>query len=87
MRAWLRRIGEPVTLFGERAMERRERLRALVATLPEDKREALQEELMRLEVAQRKAPAEKFFTEGPPELAELRRCGSLAGFLHHGLAC
>ena len=76
VRSWLRKLGEPVTLFGERAMERRERLRALMAKLPADRRDALTEELMQLEVASRAAPQEKFFTEGPPELARLRRCAA-----------
>jgi pre-mRNA processing factor 4 (PRP4) like len=74
VRSWLRRVSEPVTLFGERAMERRERLRALLAKLPEERREALQDELMRLEVESKAAPQERFFTEGPPELPRLRRC-------------
>lgn len=76
VRSWLRKLSEPMTLFGERAMERRERLRALMAKLPEDRRDALTEELMRLEVENRVAPQEKFYTEGPPELARLRRCGA-----------
>ena len=42
VRAWLRKLGEPVTLFGERAMERRERLRLLMAQLPEERRAVLQ---------------------------------------------
>jgi len=36
VRARLRRLGEPITLFGEREMERRDRLRALMVRLEAD---------------------------------------------------
>lgn len=74
VRVWLRKLGEPVTLFGEGPMERRERLRALMTTLSEPQRAALTERVMQLEVAERASPAGKFFTEGPPELQLHRRC-------------
>lgn len=74
VRAWLRWQGEPVTLFGERAMERRERLRALVATMSEDQRTQLLSRVMQLEVEQKRIQTERFFTEGPDGLLELRKC-------------
>lgn len=74
VRSWLRRQGEPMTLFGERAMERRERLRVLVATLTEDQREHLMARVMQLEVEQKRVQTERFFTEGGPDLLELRQC-------------
>lgn len=76
VRVWLRRQGEPVTLFGERAMERRERLRALVATLSEDARAELMARVMQLEVEQQRVQTERFFTEGAPGLLELRKCAA-----------
>jgi len=39
VRKLLRRLGEPVTLFGEREMERRDRLRKLLAGMDDDQRE------------------------------------------------
>lgn len=97
VRVWLRRQGEPITLFGERAMERRERLRALVATLSEDERAELMARVMRLEVEQRRVQTERFFTEAPEGLLELRRCSahphsiaSLCAVAHtcmHGHTC
>eukprot|EP00892_Ulva_mutabilis_P009024 jgi/Ulvmu1/6494/UM003_0127.1 len=73
VRAWLRWQAEPVTLFGERAMERRERLRALVATMSEDARTELLKRVMQLEVEQKRVQTERFFTEGPEALLELRK--------------
>jgi U4/U6 small nuclear ribonucleoprotein PRP4 len=74
VKVWLRKLREPVTLFGEGPMERRERLRMLMTSLSDEKRNALLERVMQLEVQNRKAPVEKFFTEGPPELQAHRRC-------------
>ena len=74
VRVWLRKLAEPVTLFGEGPLERRERLRALMTTLSDAQRAALTERVMQLEVAERAAPAGKFYTEGPPELQLYRRC-------------
>lgn len=91
VRVWLRRQGEPVTLFGERAMERRERLRALVATLSEDQRAELMARVMQLEVEQRRVQTERFFTEAPPGLLELRRYGytgvCTVPFQPHAMPC
>lgn len=74
VRTWLRKLTEPMTLFGERQMERRERLRMLMTTLTDAQRDALTERLMQLEVQNKQTRVEKFFTEGPPELATARRC-------------
>jgi hypothetical protein len=78
VKVWLRKLKEPITLFGEGPMERRERLRVLMTTLSDESRNALLERVMQLEVQNRKAPAEKFYTEGPPELREHRRCAPFA---------
>jgi U4/U6 small nuclear ribonucleoprotein PRP4 len=74
VRVWLRRLREPVTLFGERAMERRERLRILMATLDDSQRAELTARIMQLELEQKAVQAERFFTEGAPGLLDLRRC-------------
>lgn len=74
VRVWLRRLKEPVTIFGERAMERRERLRTLMTTLDESQREELTARVMQLEMEQSSVQAERFFTEGPLGLLEFRKC-------------
>ncbi|XP_042432757.1 U4/U6 small nuclear ribonucleoprotein PRP4-like protein [Zingiber officinale] len=82
VRARLRRLGEPITLFGEREMERRDRLRSIMVRLD------LEGQLDRLlkvhedeqaAAAAAGAPAEDegpqqypFYTEGPNELLEAR---------------
>lgn len=72
----LRHFGHPVTLPGEREMERRDRLRAIMAKLDADG------ELEKLVQAQEVAPDEEtddvlplqlFYTEGSPELLMARR--------------
>lgn len=67
----LRQLGEPITLFGEKEMERRERLRRTLA-----QQEAVTAELPAVGqvVVQEMAPAqkEKFWTEGPMELKAAR---------------
>lgn len=75
VRARLRRLGEPITLFGEREMERRDRLRMLMARLDA---EGQLEKLMKAhedeEAAASAAPAEEediqypFYTEGSKAL-------------------
>ncbi|KAL8489454.1 hypothetical protein ACS0TY_025376 [Phlomoides rotata] len=81
VRARLRRLGEPITLFGEREMERRDRLRALMAKLDS---EGQLEKLMKAhedeEAAASVAPSEleediqyPFYTEGSQALLEARR--------------
>ncbi|GLT92869.1 hypothetical protein SLE2022_106810 [Rubroshorea leprosula] len=80
VRARLRRLGEPITLFGEREMERRDRLRMIMARLDA---EGQLEKLMKAheeEEAAASAPAETdeeeieypFYTEGPKELLDAR---------------
>ncbi|KAK6124658.1 hypothetical protein DH2020_041598 [Rehmannia glutinosa] len=81
VRARLRRLGEPITLFGEREMERRDRLRMLMAKLDS---EGQLERLMKAhedeEAAATVAPSEPeediqypFYTEGSQALLEARR--------------
>uniref|UniRef100_A0A0D3FIK2 Pre-mRNA processing factor 4 (PRP4)-like domain-containing protein n=1 Tax=Oryza barthii TaxID=65489 RepID=A0A0D3FIK2_9ORYZ len=78
VRARLRRLGEPVTLFGEREMERRDRLRALMVRLEADGH--LDRLLRAQEEEQGAAGAEEeeeqiqypFFTEGTQELLKAR---------------
>ena len=72
IRAMLRALRDPVTLFGERDMERRERLRKLLANLDYDRREVLTAHLMEVEVQEAVSHHEKFYTEGPHRLQELR---------------
>ncbi|KAK4721150.1 hypothetical protein R3W88_011383 [Solanum pinnatisectum] len=79
VRARLRRLGEPITLFGEREMERRDRLRMLMARLDA---EGQLEKLMKAhedeEAAASAAPAEEediqypFYTEGSKALLDAR---------------
>lgn len=81
VRARLRRLGEPITLFGEREMERRDRLRALLAKLDS---EGQLEKLMKAhedeEASATAAPLDPeedirypFYTEGSQSLLEARR--------------
>lgn len=81
VRARLRRLGEPITLFGEREMERRDRLRALMAKLDN---EGQLEKLMKAhedeEASASVGPSETeediqypFYTEGSQALLEARR--------------
>lgn len=83
VRARLRRLNEPITLFGEREMERRDRLRALMAKLDA---EGQLEKLMKVqeeEEAAANVDAEEvqemegpqvypFYTEGSQELLKAR---------------
>ncbi|CAA2986637.1 U4 U6 small nuclear ribonucleo PRP4 [Olea europaea subsp. europaea] len=80
VRARLRRLGEPITLFGEKEMERRDRLRMLMAKLDS---EGQLERLMKAhedEEAAASAPTEveediqyPFYTEGSQALLEARK--------------
>lgn len=81
VRTRLRRLGEPITFFGEREMERRDRLRALMAKLDA---EGQLEKLMKAhedeESSASVAPSEPeediqypFYTEGSQSLQEARR--------------
>ncbi|KAK4484064.1 hypothetical protein RD792_011283 [Penstemon davidsonii] len=81
VRARLRRLGEPITLFGEREMERRERLRTLMAKLDaEGQLESLMKAHEEEEAAAAAALPEPeedvqypFYTEGSQALLEARR--------------
>lgn len=79
VRARLRRLGEPITFFGEREMERRDRLRALMAKLDaEGQLERLMKAHEDEEASASAAPAEEeeiqypFYTEGSKSLLEAR---------------
>ncbi|KAK9845589.1 hypothetical protein WJX84_004246 [Apatococcus fuscideae] len=75
VKALLRQLAEPITLFGEREGERRDRLRKLVASMDPAEQEALQQGRLPLELDDA-GPAlrrEKFYTEGSPALQEARR--------------
>ncbi|OMO87001.1 hypothetical protein CCACVL1_09333 [Corchorus capsularis] len=80
VRTRLRRLGEPITLFGEREMERRDRLRMLMAKLDS---EGQLEKLMKAHEEEEAAVSAKveeieeeiqypFYTEGPNELLDAR---------------
>ncbi|KAK8960810.1 U4/U6 small nuclear ribonucleoprotein PRP4-like protein [Platanthera guangdongensis] len=79
VRTRLRRLGEPVTLFGEREMERRDRLREIMLRLDN---EGQLERLLRAHEEEQQAaaaPAEDdgpqvypFYTEGTQELLDAR---------------
>ncbi|KAK8658423.1 hypothetical protein V6N13_036630 [Hibiscus sabdariffa] len=80
VRTRLRRLGEPITLFGEREMERRERLRMIMAKLDS---EGQLEKLMKAHEEEEAAISAKaedieedieypFYTEGPKELLDAR---------------
>lgn len=83
VRARLRRLGEPMTLFGEREMERRDRLRMLMGKLDS---EGELERLMRVHEEEEAAATVSisdeaedeniqypFYTEGPKNLLETRK--------------
>lgn len=80
MRARLRELGEPITLFGEGPADRRDRLRELLADLQE-KQEAegkgdveMREATAEAEKAEEEAEQqEEFYTEGTQELLNARR--------------
>ncbi|EOX98803.1 WD-40 repeat family protein / small nuclear ribonucleoprotein Prp4p-related [Theobroma cacao] len=80
VRTRLRRLGEPITLFGEREMERRDRLRMIMAKLDS---EGQLEKLMKAHEEEEAAVSAKmedveediqypFYTEGPKELLDAR---------------
>nr|XP_010921905.1 LOW QUALITY PROTEIN: U4/U6 small nuclear ribonucleoprotein PRP4-like protein [Elaeis guineensis] len=80
VRARLRRLGEPITLFGEREMERRDRLRSIMVRLDaEGQLERLLKAHEDEQAAASAAPAEEegpqqypFYTEGSQELLQAR---------------
>ncbi|KZF23861.1 WD40 repeat-like protein [Xylona heveae TC161] len=77
VRARLREIGEPVTLFGEGPAERRDRLRELLMQQAEQRGEIDAEGDTRMEEEEEEEEAgienEEFYTEGIPELLAARR--------------
>ena len=81
VRLRLREIGEPITLFGERPVDRRDRLRELLTDLAERQDAAaadrdLDEEMADAEEAEAEEEAEQqeeFYTEGTDALLEARK--------------
>eukprot|EP00195_Chlamydomonas_chlamydogama_P009404 CAMPEP_0202890186 /NCGR_PEP_ID=MMETSP1392-20130828/686_1 /ASSEMBLY_ACC=CAM_ASM_000868 /TAXON_ID=225041 /ORGANISM="Chlamydomonas chlamydogama, Strain SAG 11-48b" /LENGTH=463 /DNA_ID=CAMNT_0049573717 /DNA_START=97 /DNA_END=1488 /DNA_ORIENTATION=- len=71
VRQMLRQLEEPVTLFGEREMERRERLRKVMAQRDAELAEAPAVGQLVVEEAAA-LRTELFYTEGPEELKEAR---------------
>lgn len=75
VRMFLRGLKEPVTLFGEDKLERRERLRSLLVGLNQDELEQLQAgtlENIPSSLIVTKKPEGLFFTEGSEELQNFR---------------
>jgi U4/U6 small nuclear ribonucleoprotein PRP4 len=74
VRTLLRQMGEPITLFGEKEMERRERLRKLLATMSDDQAQllAVAAEEAQQPLATLPPPKELFYTEGSEELKAAR---------------
>ncbi|KAE8145092.1 WD40-repeat-containing domain protein [Aspergillus avenaceus] len=79
VRARLRELGEPITLFGEGPVDRRDRLRELLTDRAEQQDAAVAEgdiELMEVEHEAEEEEAEQqeeFYTEGSQELLEARK--------------
>lgn len=82
VRSRLRRLGEPVTLFGEREMERRDRLRSLMLRLDSEGQldrllKAHDDEQSAADAADEADEGERvsypFYTEGSKELLETRK--------------
>ena len=73
VRQALRSIGEPITLYGEKELERRDRLRKLLATSDEAKLAGLAQEAVPMSVtAAPIIPKGLFYTEGSPDLQHAR---------------
>ena len=73
VRARLREMGEPITLFGEGPADRRDRLRELLMEqVEEDGEDALQDTQM-ADADGQGDQEEEFYTEGLPELLQARR--------------
>jgi len=83
VRQMLRQLNEPITLFGEREMERRERLRRLLAQQAVELDEAPAVGQLVVETVAT-IQKEKFYTEGPEELAKAR--GEIAQWSLHRAA-
>ncbi|GAA5861833.1 hypothetical protein JCM3774_001318 [Rhodotorula dairenensis] len=76
VRARLREIGEPVTLFGEGPADRRDRLRDLIARARLDKGEGMEveeEQQKESSESEEEEEEEEFYTEGSPALKQARR--------------
>lgn len=75
VRARLREIGEPITLFGEGPADRRDRLRDLIARARLEKGEAMdvEEEQKESSESEEEEEEEEFYTEGSPALKQARR--------------
>ncbi|GAA5981989.1 hypothetical protein JCM10908_004694 [Rhodotorula pacifica] len=75
VRARLREIGEPITLFGEGPADRRDRLRDLIARARMEKGEAMdvEEEQEESSESEESEEEEEFYTEGSPALKQARR--------------
>lgn len=72
VRARLRELGEPITLFGEGPADRRDRLRELLTDLA-DRRGEGDIEMMEAEEEEEAEQQEEFYTEGTDELLEARK--------------
>ena len=80
VKLFLRALGEPMTLFGEGNLERRDRLRVLLANLDQDAVERLQQTIADSDAGTQAAqdlivserPEGLFFTEGSDELRAFR---------------
>ncbi|BCS21322.1 putative pre-mRNA splicing factor [Aspergillus puulaauensis] len=77
VRARLRELGEPITLFGEGPADRRDRLRELLTDIAEKQEAAAAEEDVEMEEAfgeeDEGEQQEEFYTEGTDELLKARK--------------
>ncbi|KAL5362613.1 WD40-repeat-containing domain protein [Aspergillus floccosus] len=80
VRARLRELGEPITLFGEGPADRRDRLRELLTDLAEQQDAAaaegdvdMREATAEAEEGEEGEQQEEFYTEGIPDLLEARK--------------
>lgn len=72
VKALLRQLEQPVTLFGEKEMERRDRLRKLCAQLADEDVLAAMDALEPEDGTKQFVPTSVFYTEGSPALVEAR---------------
>lgn len=72
VRARLRELGEPITLFGEGPADRRDRLRELLTDMA-DRQEQGDIEMEEAEEEEEAEQQEEFYTEGTDELLEARK--------------
>ena len=71
LRKKLREMGEPMTIFGEDASDRRDRLRQLMLDQVEDEEVDEDEEMP--DAGEQEAVEEEFYSEGIPDLLEARK--------------